>query len=160
VKKKVTTDLIEKYLDRFGWSRHHAVDEPGEREGLVLSGWASPLSPEGHLVVIDPMVEKHALLFIVKEIATAPTDATPSDRLSGLLLATSAINSDLVMGAFCYSPSNGELVFKLGLPIVSDDLQYEDFERCMEAITATVDRYASGLREVIEGTKTAQDVID
>jgi hypothetical protein len=158
--KKVTTGLIEKYLERFGWSRYQSVDEPAEREGLVLTGWSSPRSREGNVLVIDPMVEKNALRFQVKEVATAPMDATPSDRLSGLLLAIAGINHGLVMGAFTYRPSSGELGFDLGIPVDADNLRYEEFEHCLQAITVTVDRYGADLREIVEGTKTAQDVMD
>lgn len=159
MRKKVTTELIEKYLDQYGWKRHQAIDEPGEREGIVLTGWTSPLSPDGHILAIDPIVEKHGLVFTVREIAKAPTDTTPSDRLSGLLLAMATINFRLVMGAFSYDPSDGELVFKLGIPVASDDLHYEDFEHCLNGIAVTIDVHAANLRGIIEGTKTAQDVI-
>ena len=160
MRKKVTTDVIEEYLDQYGWKNHQTIDEADEREGVVLTGWSSPFSPVGHVLLIDPVVEKHGLTFIVKEIAKAPTDATPSDRLSGLLLTIAALNAQLVMGAFAYDPSDGELVFKLGIPVASDNLRYEDFEHCLNSIVITVDRHAPDLRGIIEGTKTAHDVID
>jgi hypothetical protein len=158
-RKRVTTDLIEKYLDQHGWPKHDQIDEPSEKEGIVVTGWSSPLSREGHLMFIDPMVEREEMVFTVTDIAKAPTDATPSDRLSGLLLTIAAVNAELIMGGFAYKPSNGELIFRLGIPIASDDLRYEDFESCLTAIVSNVERYASDLRDIIEGTKTAQDVL-
>ena len=159
-KNRVSTHLIEKYLDRHGWPKHAAIDESHERVGLVRTGWTSPLASDGHRLIIDPMVEKDMLQFSVRDIATAPTDATPNDRLSALLLVISAINYKLIMGGFAYDPSDGEIVFKLGIPIASDDFRFEDFERCLSVITVAVDLYADNLRGVIEGTKTAQDVLD
>ena len=111
------------------------------------------------MMLIDPMVERAEMVFTVKGIAKAPTDATPSDRLSGLLLTIAAVNAKLIMGGFAYKPSDGELIFRLGIPIASDNLRYEDFEPCLTPIVSNVERYASDLREIIEGTKTAQDVL-
>ena len=83
-------------------------------------------------------------------------------RLIGVvhvLLALSAINARLDLGAFVYDPGNGELAFRLGLPIDSDDLHYEDFAHCVRAVTTTVDRYVEPLRGIIDGTCSATDVI-
>ena len=158
-KRNVTTGLIEKYLDRHGWTRHVTLDEPGEVEGIVTSGWRPVGAADGHVLAIDPMKEKATLAFSVEELAVAPTDATPVDRLSGLLLALSANNARLDLGAFVYDPGNGELAFRLGLPIDSDDLHYEDFAHCVRAVTTTVDRYVEPLRGIIDGTCSATDVI-
>ncbi len=159
MKKKVTTDLIEKYLDRLGWDKHDVVDEPNKREGMVFTGWKSSPLDDGHILTIDPMVERDYLLFRVRNLAKAPTDATPGDRLRDLLLAIGVINYRIVMGAFAYDARDGELVFKFGIPVASNDLQYEDFEHCMKTLTTNVDRYADDLLGIIEGTKTSQDVI-
>lgn len=158
-RKNVTTELIEKYLDRHGWSKHQQVDEATEAQGVVLTGWSAPFSNDGHILVIDPITEKQELMFTVKDIATAPLDATPADRLRDLLLTIAALDSRIIMGKFALDPGDGEVTFRLGIPIASDDLRYEDFERCLQAITATVDRYASELRGIIDGTRTALDVL-
>lgn len=158
-KKRVSTDLIEKYLDRHGWSKHTAIDERNERVGLVRTGWSSPVSPDGHGMIIDPIVEKGMLAFSVQRIASAPIDSTASDRLSALLLVIAAINYKLIMGGFAYDPTDGEVVFKLGIPIASDDLRFEDFERCLSVVTMAVDAHADDLRGIIDGTKTPQDVL-
>lgn len=159
-KKKVTTGLIEGYLDRFGWKKHRSVDEAGEREGLVFTGWTSPLSDGSNQLIIDPMVEKNALRFRVPGIVQAAPDETPADRLNALLLAIGALNSQFVMGAFGYSPKTGEVVFSVGVPVASDELHYEDFEHCLTLVTMMTDRYASELRAIVDGTKTAQEVIE
>ncbi len=159
MRKKVTTDLIEKYLDKYGWEKHHSIDEPGEREGVVVTGWVSTRAPDGFMLFIDPIVEKDYIYFKVNDIARAPTDATPSDRLRDLLVAISAINYKLILGCFAYDPSDGELVFKFAIPVASDDLRYEDFERCLRALTISVEGHTDDFRAIIDGTKTAQDVM-
>jgi hypothetical protein len=158
-KKKVTTGLIEEYLDRYGWKQHTSLPEPGEREGVVVANWSSPFAEGSNQLIIDPMVEKDGLQFRVPGIVQAAPDETPADRLNGLLLAIAALNSQFVMGAFAYRPTTGEVLFQVGIPIVRDELAYEDFEHCMKVVTATVDRYAADLRAVVDGTKTAQEVI-
>jgi hypothetical protein len=158
-RKKVTTDRIVEYLERYGWSKNQAIPELSEEQGIVMTGWVSPLSPDGHILMIDPMVEKHSLVFKVKEIASAPPDGTPSDRLSALLMAIAALNHRLILGGFALNPSDGELLYSLGIPVDSDDLRYEDFEHCLRAVQTTVDVHAANLRGLIEGTKSLQDVL-
>lgn len=156
--KKVTTDLIEEYLDRYGWKAHRSVEEESEQEGVVVTGWRSPADNEFRLL-IDPMVEKHALRFRVLDVASAPMDETPADGLLGLLLVMSHLNDRYVMGAFTYLPSTGEVSLQLGLPIDSDDLRYEDFEHCVRMLTKMTDERVADLRAIISGAKKAQDVI-
>ena len=36
----VTLQMLKGYLERFGWSRYQAVDEPFEQEGLIHTGCA------------------------------------------------------------------------------------------------------------------------
>jgi hypothetical protein len=158
-KKRATTALIEEYLDRRGWAKHQVFDEAAEQEGFVKTGWVSPQSSEGQTLVIDPVLEHNGLVFTVDNIAHAPTDATPADRLSGLLLAMAVINARLIFGAFAFRPTSGELIFRMGIPVDSEDLRYEEFEHCLQAMTSGVDTYGSALREIIDGTKTAQEVI-
>jgi hypothetical protein len=158
-KKKVSTQRIVEYLARYGWAKSTVIDEVVEKEGLVVTGWVSPLSPEGHLLMIDPMVERHGMVFKVKELASAPPDATPSDRLSALLMAIAALNGRLIMGAFALNPTDGELLFTLGVPIDSDDLKYEDFAHCLLAIQTTVDAHAAKLRGIIDGTVSLDEVL-
>ena len=37
----VTLKMLTGYLERFGWSRYEAVDEPFEKEGVIYTGWRS-----------------------------------------------------------------------------------------------------------------------
>ncbi|MFN3422814.1 MAG: hypothetical protein ACK40X_13965, partial [Armatimonadota bacterium] len=77
---QVTLDLMRQYLERFGWSRYKAVEEPMEKEGIIYTGWRSSPKEESFSLTIDPMVEKNCLSFRVPKILTAPLDTTPAER--------------------------------------------------------------------------------
>lgn len=156
--EQVTTALIEEYLDRADWPSHRSVDESDQQEGFVIT--TVPRDSEAtYTLIINPVVEKDGLRFRVQQIATAPQDATPSDRLRGLLLAIGTINSKLILGAFAYDADDGELMFKLGVPIAGGEFSYDNFHRCLRSIEVTVGTYAAALQGIIDGTRTAGDVI-
>lgn len=156
-RKGVTVERIGEHLRRFGWDRFQAVPEFGEKEGLIQTGWN--MAGRDHAVYIDPMVERGLLLFVVRGVVKAPPDSTAADRLEGLLLAMTTFNYKLIVGAWAYDPTDGEVVFKLGLPIRGGTLEYEDFELALTGIVAAVESQGEGLREILDGTKTAQDVL-
>lgn len=157
-RQEVTVELIEQYLERFGWEQYMAVPEPKEKEGVVLTGWAG-LGDEGHRLAIDPIVEKGMLLFKAHRVLEAPPDETPADRLNGLLLVLGALNYKHVMGGFAYDPRDGEVAFKLGMPVYSDDLEYEDFEHCLKAVIAAVEVDGPKLKAIVDGTKTPPEIL-
>ena len=157
--KPVTVDLIEEYLDKFGWKAHEDVPEPDEKEGVVMTGWRG-LGDEGHPLVIDPIVEKGALLFKAIRVAQAPPDDTAADRLNGLLLAMSALNFKYILGGWAYDPRDGEVAFKVGMPVDSDDLDYKDFEHCLNVVVMAVEADGPSLKAVLDGSKTAQEILE
>ncbi len=89
---QVTLKMLTDYLERFGWSRYKAVEEPFEQEGIIHTGWRRSEDHEGYTLTIDPIVEKQSLSFKVPKLLHAPIDETPADRLNGLLLAMGYIN--------------------------------------------------------------------
>jgi hypothetical protein len=153
----VTTKLIEKHLDHYGWKIHQAAPEPGEREGIVLTGWSDPWGGT-HTLIIDPMTEKNAVQFRAP-ILQAPLDGTPADRLQALLLTITALNMKYILGGFAYNPKDGGVEFKLAVPIDDGNLTYETFNHCLVALTGTVDIVAPKLSAVASGEKSAQDVL-
>jgi hypothetical protein len=157
-KRDVTLKRIGEYLKKFGWENFQEVQEPGEKEGLILTGW-SMSGGERHRVAIDPIVEKGAVVLQAREVAKAPPDSTAADRLNGLLLAMSALNYGMILGSWGFDPSDGEVVFKVTLSIQKGDLDYEDFERALKILIGAVELHGSGLKEIVEGAKTAQEVI-
>jgi hypothetical protein len=75
-KREVTVKQIGEYLDRYGWKKHREIPEPGEKEGLVETGWTLDGS-EGYAMVIDPIVEKSLVVFNARKVAMAPPDSAP-----------------------------------------------------------------------------------
>jgi hypothetical protein len=154
-------DQITAHLQKYGWQKFQAVPEIGEAEGVVMTGWSmNPGDPasETHALAIDPIVEKNALQFRARNVLKAPPDSTAADRLSGLLLAMSALNYKLIIGNWAYDPRDGEVLFRFGLPLHTKILSYEDFEHCLNVIIAAVEVDGAKLKEVIAGTKTGHEV--
>jgi len=157
--KKVTVDLIESYLKKHGWTQFQTLPQPGEKEGMVITGWQGA-SGQGHTLFIDPDVERRSLIFHAHNIAEAPPDSTPAERLSGVLIAMGALNYELVLGKWSYDPRDGEVVFRLGIPIDRGDLHYDDFEHVLRCVIAAVEGDGPKLKAIVDGTKTAQEVIE
>jgi hypothetical protein len=151
--------LIERYLDRYGWARHEAQEEPGEREGVVLTGWRSSLGGDGYLLHVDPMVERNAFSLIVPGIVSAPRDATPESRLTGLLMGVGYVNYKIMIGKFAWDPADGEVRFQLAFPIGGSKLSYEQFEHCLRVTTTAVEEYAPKLKAIVEGDGSFDNLV-
>jgi hypothetical protein len=155
----VTLQMLKGYLERFGWSRYQAVDEPYEQEGLIHTGWRSSEADEGYTMTIDPMVERNCLSFKVVRILSAPLDSTPRERLSDLWLAMSYINYRIILGKFAYDPSDGEVRFSVDVPIDQNTFTYEQFTHTMRVAIEMAERYAPILRRIVAGELTAEQFI-
>jgi hypothetical protein len=155
----VTLQMLKGYLERFGWSRYQAVDEPYEQEGIIHTGWRSSAESEGYTMTIDPMVERNCLSFKVVRILSAPLDSTPRERLSDLWLAMSYINYRIILGKFAYDPSDGEVRFSVDVPIDQNTFTYEQFTHTMGVVIKTVERYAPILRRIVAGELSAEQFI-
>lgn len=155
--KGVSVKTIEQYLRRYGWSRFEAREEPGEKEGIVLTGWKG-LGDSQHIMVIDPIVEKNVLVFHVPKVLSAPLDGTSPEHLRELLVALGKINYQILVGKFGYDPRDGEVRFTVVVPTDNISLTYEQFEHCMRVITTTVERYGPTLQDIIRGDKTHHDL--
>lgn len=153
----VGVKLVEKYLDKFGWKQHLSQDEPGEKEGIVVTGWTDPTGRQ-HGLLIDPMLEKEALAFRAP-ILEMPLDSTPTSRVNDMLLAISALNQRYVLGGFAYNPGNGWLEYKLTIPASKGGIDYDPFAHSLNAVTVTVDQAEPELQAVASGSKTAQEVL-
>ncbi|MCS7192581.1 MAG: YbjN domain-containing protein [Armatimonadetes bacterium] len=156
---QVTLDLMKQYLERFGWSRYKAVEEPMEKEGIIHTGWRSSPDVEGFNLAIDPMVEKNCLSFRVPKILTVSLDETPQERLKDLMVAMGFINYRIILGKFAYDPRDGEVRFSVDIPIDENTVTYEQFEHCLGVVVKTVDEYAPKLEAIVKGKKTVKEFI-
>jgi hypothetical protein len=148
-KNKVTTELIEHYLDRMGWKRHQVLGGPGGRGGMVVTGWSGARLPEGKMLVINPDADRHVLSFRVMGVVTALPDATQADRMSQLLMSIAETNNKLLIGGYALDPADGEVSFSLAIPIASDNLTFEDFEVCIHMIVAAVEAHQRHFEELL-----------
>jgi hypothetical protein len=155
---QVTTRLIEQYLDRHGWKFHQSVSEASEQQGMVMTGWAGA-NGDTHTMVIDPIIETHALSFRVRRVASAPMDSTAADRLSGLLTLIGYFNYQLILGGWAYDPHDGEVTFTLGIPIDDGKLSFEQFEHCLRVAIVAVETDGGTLRSLVDGSRTPADVL-
>jgi hypothetical protein len=96
---------------------------------------------------------------MVRKVAEAPPDSTAADRLQGVLLAMTTLNYKLIIGTWAYDPSDGEIVLKAAVPIKAGDFEYEDFEHVLMALVSSTEVHGRQLREILAGTKTAQELI-
>jgi len=156
---QVTLELMKQYLERFGWHRYKAVEEPMEKEGIIYTGWRSSPEAEGFSLSIDPMVEKNCLSFRVPQIMTVPLDETPAERLKDLMVAIGFINYRIIMGKFAYDPRDGEIRFSVDIPIDENTVTYEQFQHCLRVAITMVEEYAPKLKAIADGRKTAKDFI-
>jgi hypothetical protein len=154
----VTLQMLKGYLERFGWSRYQAVDEPFEQEGFIHTSWRSSAASEGYTMTIDPMVERNYLSFKVVRILSAPLDSTPRERLSDLWLAMSYINYRIILGKFAYDPSDGKVRFSVDVPIDQNTFTYEQFTHTMRVAIKTAERYAPILRRIVAGELSSRAV--
>lgn len=152
----VTIRTLEVYLRRFGWSRYKVIQEEGEKQGMILTGWEG--LGRQHVMAIDPIEEKNVLIFQVPQILSAPPESTPSNRLQELLIAIGKINYQIILGKFSYDPRDGEVRFSLAIPTDKSNLTYEQFKHCMEVTTFTVERYQPLLEKILRGEKTHRDI--
>lgn len=156
--KEVTLKQIGEYLKKYGWEKFQEVPEPGEKEGVIVTGWTMD-GDEGHQVAIDPIVEKGLVVFQARRVIMAPPDSTATDTLNSLVFAMAGMNYKMLAGSWGLDPSDGEVVFKVCLFIKDGTLDYEDFEQALNFLVAAVQVQGSGLKEILGGTKTAQELI-
>ncbi|MCX7841305.1 MAG: YbjN domain-containing protein, partial [Anaerolineae bacterium] len=120
---RVSTKMIEVYLKRYGWNHFQTKSEPGEKEGVVITGWGT-LGGDKHILVIDPIEEKQVLTFHV-QVFKVPMERTSSEHLRELLVALGQINYRIILGKFSYDPSDGEVRFSLSVPTDNNTITYE-----------------------------------
>jgi|GEM_PF-2493441 hypothetical protein len=155
----VTIEVLRQHLEDFGWSRYRVTPEPGEREGLIFTGYIGDVDRSPHTVIIDPMVEKGVLRIFSPDVVTAPPDSTAADRLHELVYTVAALNSRSVLAAFAYDPNDGEVSVAVSMPIEENDISFEQFKRALEAVIWGISTYGKGLQDIIDGKAKAQDVL-
>lgn len=155
----VTIEVLRQHLEDFGWSRYAVTPEPGEQEGLIFTGYIGDKDHLPHTIIIDPIVEKGVLRIFAPEVASAPPQTTDPKRLHELVYAIAALNARSALATFAYNPLDGDVVVSVSMPIEENDISFEQFRRSMEAVIWGISVFGPGLRDIIDGKATAEQVI-
>lgn len=154
----VSIEVLTQHLEDFGWDKYKVSAEPGEEEGLILTGYIDE-DGKSHTVFIDPMVEKGVLRIFASQVVLAPPDSTPADRLHELVYAVAALNTTSVLASFAYDPNDGEVTVSVAMPIEENDISFEQFQRAMGAVMWGIANYGEPLQQIVDGKATAADVL-
>jgi hypothetical protein len=156
---EVTIGTLKQYLERFGWKHYQARDEPEEKEGIIYTGWHSPAMDDPFRLLIDPMVERKCLAFRVVEVAKAPMDSTPPDRLADLLLLLSWVNYHVILGKLSYDVSDGEIRLSIDVPIDENTFTFEQFEHSLRVIMNVAETWSQNLNLLLKGEAQMKDLL-
>jgi hypothetical protein len=155
----VTIETLTQYLERFGWKHYQAQDEPAEKEGIIRTGWYSSEKDVSFHLFIDPMVEKRCLAFRVVQIAKAPMDSTPPDRLADLLLLMGWVNYHIILGKLSYDASDGEVRLSIDVPIDENDFTFEQFDHTLRVIMGVAETWSRNLALLLKGEAQMKDLL-
>ncbi|MCS7237738.1 MAG: YbjN domain-containing protein [Thermoguttaceae bacterium] len=147
-------DRLASYMSRLGY-RFLRVDEPGEREGIILTGFTFVEEDFSIEVIIDPIVEKGCLLMKAPRLFFARPNENPTPLLE-LLKAIGYINYTIILGKFCYDPRDGEVSFELNIAIDDISVSFKQFEHCLRVLCLEVKDKLPKLKAIWEGRCTAE----
>jgi hypothetical protein len=156
---EVTIETLKQYLERFGWKHYQARDEPAEKEGIIHTGWHSSAKDDTFHLFIDPMVEKKCLAFRVVQVAKAPMDSTPPDRLADLLLLLGWVNYHIILGKLSYDVSDGEIRLSIDLPIDENTFTFEQFDHTLRVIMGVAETWSQNLNLLLKGEAKMKDLL-
>jgi hypothetical protein len=154
----VGVKLVEQYLDEYGWKAHSTEDEPHEKEGIVRTGWVDGNGRTNQLI-IDPIIERGLLGFIVPGVADARPSTTSPLWLRDLLMVVSYRNYRALRGKWAYDPRDGEVSFRHH-ERVADGLTFEAFEELMGIVLAEIGAFGEIARAVAEGKRPASEIFE
>ncbi|MCW5940737.1 MAG: hypothetical protein KIS66_00805 [Fimbriimonadaceae bacterium] len=146
----MTLDALSDLLNRFGWRDHKRFDQKGEREGYLSAGWSNGPLDNGFTLYVDPVVEQGLLVFSVPRLAFLPRGLKDDLKLKALQ-EIAARNRTLPLGGYSYDPADGEVVYRLGVPLPStESLSYEQFSLCMRVCASAAEACGSSVFGVLD----------
>lgn len=145
----MTLDALSDQLNRYGWRDHARFDQKGEREGYLSAGWSKGPMDNGYTLYVDPVVEQGLLIFSVPRLAFLPRGLSHETKLRALQ-EIAVRNRALPLGGYSFDPADGEVTFRLGVPMPrSDSLSFEQFALCMKVCTAAAEACGSSVFGVL-----------
>ena len=75
------------------------------------------------------------------------------------LAALMALNYQFSFGAYEWDPTDGEVRFRIGLPLDDNDLTQAQFRRVLGVTCVTVDRYKPVIAKILHGGRAPNEAI-
>lgn len=142
-------ELLASYMDRLGY-RYLRVEEPGQREGIIVTAFTFVNEGFSIQVFIDPVVEKGCLLMKAPRLFQARMAGNP-ERLTELLKAIGYINYSIILGKFCYDPRDGEVSFEVNIAIDDIVVSFRQFEHCLIVLCGEIQDKLPKLKAIWDG---------
>jgi hypothetical protein len=98
--------------------------------------------------------ENATLLVLVSDI-----DMVARQHQHDCLAALMALNYQFSLGAFEWDPADGEVRFRIGLPLDDNDVTQAQFRRVLGVTCVTVDRYKPVLPKIVHGGRAPHEAI-
>jgi len=145
----VTLEHITEYLRQDDW--RFDVDE--ERQ-VIRTGFRGRNG--SYRLIVNLQKERDALLFSAPGYLTVPEEHDNKDEV---LSAMMAINYQLLLGNFERDISDGEIRFRLAVPLEDNDFTYEQFQRCLFTLAYTIDKYYPIFQRMLWAGLTAEQAL-
>ena len=154
-------DTLSEFFDQFGWRAHWRDDQKGQREGFVAAHWSKGAADDSFTVYVDPFVEREVLIFTVPKLAFVPSNLKDVARLTVLHLLAEA-NNRLLFGTYAYDSKDGEVCFRMVVPVMDSEFTYRQFDVCMRACINAAEACGSSVFGALnqEGPKVAATAPD
>lgn len=98
--------------------------------------------------------ENATLLVLVGDV-----DMVGRQRQPECLTALMTLNYRFSLGAFEWDPTDGEVRFRIGLPLDDNDLTQAQFRRVLGVTCVTVDRYKPVIPKIVYGGRAPHEAI-
>lgn len=157
--EKTTIDLLTGYLQKYGWSAFKVIEDTPEG-GKILTGWHAQFVDQSRVMFLAVDHRQNMLLLAVPALVGAPQEKMPIGQLADLLMALGFANFALAIGRFCYDPRDGEIRFETGIPVDDTAITFEQFSHLLNAAQAAVGYWAPRLKDVAEGKRTGDAVVE
>lgn len=112
----------------------------------------------GRNCTLDMLIvfSKKCLRFIVRNLGPARNEERIREVCEGLL----EINSTLVLGSFSRDIDDGDILFRIGVPVLNGSLTFEQIDHCMQASIVSVDLNYPKIMKLIWSTQPVKEILE
>lgn len=146
-----TVDEISEMLKQVGFSKFDLKDDPGEEQGMVITGWKSEDSDRGWMLFIDPIFESGLLVFVVPQVAHLDDDVA-KDRQEEVMRSLLQMNTKILLGDYGLDSGTGYITFTLTVPISAQPFTAEQFASYMATVVEMTAAGAGIVEGIVDGS--------